>query len=56
MNKKNFHRVCIPCSTYVLTFYLLMSSKKEIDETFFSLPTPFPRVSEKNSLILTISI
>lgn len=35
MNNSKMSRVCIPCSTYVLTFYLLMSSQKEIDNTFF---------------------
>lgn len=43
MNKRNFRRVCIPCSTYVLTFYLLMSSKKEIDETFFFFAHSIPQ-------------
>ena len=35
-------RVCIPCSTYVLTFYLLMSSQKEIDNTFFFFAHTIP--------------
>ncbi|TGY34375.1 lipooligosaccharide sialyltransferase (LST) [Bacteroides caecimuris] len=42
MNKSKTSRVCIPCSTYVLTFYLLMSSQKEIDNTFFFFAHTIP--------------
>lgn len=42
MNEQKFSRVCIPCSTYVLTFYLLMSNQEEIDKTFFFFAHTIP--------------
>ena len=47
-------RVCIPCSTYVLTFYLLMSSPKEIDNTFFFFAHPIPENNGKKFLNSTL--
>ena len=56
MNNSKMSRVCIPCSTYVLTFYLLMSSQKEIDNTFSFLLIQYLKISEINSLILHLLI
>jgi len=33
--KKDFNRVCMPATVYVLLFYLLISSEEEIKDTFF---------------------
>lgn len=44
---KNYTRVCIPGSTYVLTFYLLMSSKEEIENTCFFFTYTIPEQLRK---------
>lgn len=54
---KTYARVCIPCSTYALTFYLLMSSKQEIENTcfFFSHTIPEP-IRKKFSNVIFIDL
>ena len=40
--KKKINRVCMPCSMYCLTFYLLMTPKDEILNTFFFMAPTIP--------------
>lgn len=59
MKKSNiYNRVCIPCSIYVLTFYLLMSSKEEIQNTCFFFSYTIPKQIRKkfsNSVFIDLN-
>lgn len=46
--KHNYSRVCIPCSMYCMTYYLLMSTKEEIDNTFFFFAHTIPESLRKS--------
>lgn len=55
---KTYTRACIPCSVYALTFYLLMSSKQEINNTcfFFAHTIPEPiRKKFSNAIFIDIN-
>lgn len=43
VNSKKYTRVCVPCSMYCLTYYLLMSSMEEIKHTFFFMAPTIPQ-------------
>lgn len=58
IKKHGYNRVCIPCSMYCMAYYLLMSTKEEIDNTFFFFAHTIPanlRKSFPNSAYIDLN-